>query len=279
MSNNNIIEGKDCSMKQLELRAYTRQEIADVLGVNIEDTKHFKRNIETKLTRWGYSYEYSRKAVTIIKAPTAAIERLSEIMIRAYDMDIRIEAFSFSAFLYSLVVFPEFTSMPWEERANFLEAEFGISVSERTLRAWCSRFIQTGILIKDDSYKTRWITGYCDGEKYRELVDGDKKLEEYADKYWKRKKELLEQYNELETKEKWELVGKTLWSEFHCYVYCCKGLNFSAWDSKISNQTLREVVELVTDIAEMEPIDTTVVVNQTLVSSPIKKAADGEFKF
>lgn len=279
MSNNNNIIGSN-AMSQLELRAYSREEIAEVLGVNLKDTNHFKRNVESKLTKWGYSYEYSRKEVKIIAAPATAEEKLSEIMIRAYDMDIRIDSFSFAAFLYSLVVFPDFISMPWEERSKYLEEEFGISVSDRTLRSWCSRFIETRTVIKDDEYKTRWITGYVNGEKYRDLVDGDEDLEKFADDYQKEKMELLNQYKDLDDKEKWSNVRRTLWDKYHCCVYCCKGIMLSAWNDALNNETLKEVIELVNEIAEKEPVDTKVVVEQHMESTPIPvKDVNKEGKF
>lgn len=279
MSNiiNNNIKGKDISMKQLELRAYSRVEISEVLGVNIADSNHFKRNVESKLNRWGYSYEYSRKQVVITRQPTTAEERLSEMMIRAFNMDVRIDSYTFAAFIYSLVVYPEFVSMPWEERAKFLEDEFNITVSDRTLRSWCSHLIESHAVVKDNSYLTRWITGYCNGEKYRELVDGDPELEQFADDYWNEKKELLEEFSDLPAKEKWDTVRKTLWDRHHCCLYCCKGIVFSAWNDEMSNEALQEVIELVNEIAEKEPSETILRVEQSMITSPIVN--NGQFHF
>lgn len=277
MSNNNNILSKDAAvMKQLDLRAYSREEIADVLDVNIKDVNHFKRNVESKLLKWGYSYEYSRKAVTITRVPTTAEEKLSEIMIRAFDMDVRIDAFSFAAFLYSLVVFPEFASMPWEERSKFLKDEFKIDISDRTLRSWCSKFIETNTLIKDSDNKTRWITGYLDGEKYRDQVDGDEELEKFVDVYNERRKELLEEYKDEKPEEKWKTVRSILWQEYHCCVYCCKSISLAAWGDSIHYENLQEVLELVTEIAEREPVETSVVIEQSIITTPVKQ---GEFIF
>lgn len=260
--------GKDTVMKQLELRTYSRDELADILDVNINDTNHFKRNVENKLNRWGYSYEYSRRRFKILRAPTTADERLAEIMIRYYDMDIRIDTVAFAAFLYSLVTYPEFVAMPWEERSKWLENEFQITVSDRTLRSWCAKFIKSGYIVKDNSYKVRWITGYCNGEKYRDIIDGDKELEEFADKYKQDMKDFLEKYKDLPAKEKWVNVRNQLWDKYKCCIYYCKGLQLSAWDNNMSLEMLQEVIELVNEIAEREPVDTKCVIQQSIEMVP-----------
>ena len=265
-NNNNNIKGKDVAMvKQLELRTYSREEIADVLKVNINDTNHFKRNVENKLNRWGYSYEYSKRQFKILKAPTSADERLAEIMIRCYDMDIRTDTIAFATFLYSLVVFPEFNAMPWEERSKWLEEEFKICVSDRTLRSWCSKLIKNGTIIKNDNYKIRWITGYYNGEKYRELIDeNDKELIQFADEYKKYMQQLLKLYQHLPQKEKWQNVRKGLWNKYKCCIYYCKGLQFSAWDNQMSVEVLQEVIELINEIAEREPTETKFIMQQSI---------------
>lgn len=279
MSNSNTLNnnnyGKENSMTQLELRPYSRDEIAKVLDVNIKDTNHFKRNVEAKLNKWGYSYEYSRKAVIITRQPQTADERLSEIMIRVYDMDIRIDTYAFSCFLYSLAVFPNFIAMPWEERAIFLQKEFGVAVSDRTLRSWCSRLIETNTVVKDNDIRTRWITGYCDGQKYRELVEG-KELEEFADRYQQDKIALLEEYKNLDNSEKWNMVRKSLWNKYHCCVYTCKGIIFSAWNDVLSREMMQIVIELVNEIAEREPSENIIKYEQSIITTPI---SDNKFYF
>ena len=266
-------------MKQLRIGSYTRAEIAEALNVNLADTNHFKRNVEAKLMKWGYSYEYSRKEVKITQIPTTADERLAELLIREYDIDVQIDTYAFSAFLYSIVVFPEFASMPWEERVNWLKEEFEIEVSDRTLRTWCSRLIDSNTIAKDNSYKTRWITGYFNDEKYRMLVDGNKELEESADRYQKDKFRLLDEYSYLDNKEKWETVRKELWNKYHYCVYYCKGLCLLAWD-KTSLETMQELIELVNEIAEREPTETIKIVEQHLETTPVfEKIKEEEFVF
>lgn len=257
--------GKDAAMKQLELRTYSREEIADVLNVNIKDTNHFKRNVENKLNNWGYSYKYYKRQFEILRAPTSANERLSEIMQRTYGMDIRVDTVAFASFLYSLVVFPEFIAMPWEERSKFLNEEFGVKISDRTLRSWCAKFINSGYIIQDDNYKVRWVTGYMNGEKYRDIInEEDTIMKEYADRYQEEKRELLKKYKDLPPKEKWEQVIKEMWDKHHCCIYYCKGLQFSAWDNTMDLEILQEVIELVNEIAENTPAETEYIIEQKI---------------
>ena len=106
-------------MKQLEVKTYTKQEIADITNTDIND-RHFARKVRDILTNWGYSFEYSRKSININKVPETAIERLSELMIRCYDLDIRVNAYDFAIFTYCLLAdLDSFSSMPWEARSKY----------------------------------------------------------------------------------------------------------------------------------------------------------------
>lgn len=74
-------------MQQLEIRKYNRQEIADLLELDSKN-QNFKRNLENKLNKWGYKYIYSKNIIEITYQPTTAKEKLTEIMIRKYKLDI-----------------------------------------------------------------------------------------------------------------------------------------------------------------------------------------------
>ncbi len=74
-------------MEQLELRSYPRAEIAKVLSVNIRDSRHFKRNIENTLSKWGYGFRYETAAVEILSKPETPEERLAEILYRGFGFD------------------------------------------------------------------------------------------------------------------------------------------------------------------------------------------------
>ena len=254
---------KEISMKQLELRPYSRQEIADVLGVNIEDTSHFKRNVENTLLKWGYSFEYSRKQVKILRAPTSAAERLSELMIRLYDLDIQTDIYAFSCFLYSIAVYPEFNTAPWVEKSRILEDEFSVVVNDRTLRSWCTKLIDCGTLVKNKEQRSCWITGYYNGEKYRELVDGDQHLEETAARYRRDMSYAMKRLND------WNEVFSEMWEKYHFCVYYCYGFSFSAFDARANHETIGHIIDLVNEITERGPVEYSHTVYQELIEKKV----------
>lgn len=147
-------------MKQLQKQFYGRQEIAELLKVDINDNKHFKRNIENKLTKWGYSFEYSRKGVEITRQPETAEERLSEIIIREYDLDIQIEITEFANFIYLLLVDEEFISMPWGKRVEYMKEQLDLDISESTLKRWAKKLLDMNLVAKDKISRTYWATFY-----------------------------------------------------------------------------------------------------------------------
>ena len=128
-------------MQQLDLRFYSRTEIAEILAVNISDSRHFKRNTENKLKKWGYRYSYTTAGVTILSCPTTAEERLAELLIRQYNIDVQINPYAFACFITAFSDIDGFDSMPWGERAKVYYDYSGISMDERTLRNWCSKLI------------------------------------------------------------------------------------------------------------------------------------------
>ncbi len=247
---------------QLECRVYTRQELAQILDVNINDTKHFKRNVENKLNKWGYSYKYSHLHFEILRAPATDYEKLSEIMYRYCQLDVRIDVISFAVFFYSIVSFPEFSSMPWEERSKWLEKEYNIKITEKTLRSWAARLFEIGFIVKDDT-KTYWVTGSYNGEKFRQLLN----LEDETDlntlqEYQKTRKELFNQYKFLPKSERWKTVFRSLWDKYHYCVYSCKGLQVAAFSDDISFDLVQEIIELVNNIAEDDSFETEYVIQQ-----------------
>ena len=126
-------------MQQIEVRNYSRNEMAELLKVEITDS-HFSRKVQSILTKWGYSFVYSRKAIEITAAPSTAQERLNELLIREFDLDIRIDIGKFATFVY-LLMDEEFSSMPFGERANVMQQDYNIEVSEITLKRWYKKLV------------------------------------------------------------------------------------------------------------------------------------------
>lgn len=236
-------------MQQLETKFYSRAEIAEELNLNINDNKHFKRNLENKLVKWGYSFEYDRKGVLITRAPQNANEKLAEILIREYDLDIQIDTYAFACFITAFEDTEAFDAMPWGERAKVLEMGYGVKVTDRTLRSWANKLFTVGTLSKSNEksyWRTRAVTG---GSPIREWVDGIEEMEQEMSEYFERRRQLVKQYmsEEKSKSEAWTAANKTLWCEYGCCYYACKMIKPGAFDK---TGCLQEIYELVRDIAE-----------------------------
>lgn len=241
-------------MKQLELKTYTRREIAEVLSLNLADSKHFKRNVEAKLTNWGYEFVFPpRGNITITRKPESSEEKLKEILLRRLKLDSQINPLHFACFIFAFQDIEGFASMPWEERAMELQSHYGVSVSDRTLRNWCSQLLEKALIAKVDD-RTHWKTEIMNGIKTRTPIQqGDAEMTQY----FSRKSALITYYKTEGEKAKIpakelknfaiKLAMKDLWEEYHCCYYTCKTFLFSAWEDD-EEPFFQEVVELTHDI-------------------------------
>lgn len=246
-------------MKQLEKRFYTREEIAEILSVNPADTSHYKRNVEAKLQKWGYSYEYAKQGTTIIRQPETPEERLKELLIRKWKIDVQVDAVAFACFIRAFWDIEGFDSMPWAERERLMFEKYGYSVCERTLRNWCSKLLSRNCMAQ---YKRAscWKTFRENGIKRRIPVEpGDEEMEAY----FCRRSELLqaETVNLMQQgkplgeakKLAWDIACADLWQEFHCYYYSCKGFTLNGIDCE-GDGALYEIYELSWEIVSQSPM-------------------------
>ena len=243
-------------MNQLEKRFYDRKEIAQITGVKLADDKHFKRNVESVLTKWGYGYDWMRNGVAITHVPDLPEERLQEILIRQFQVDIQVDMYSFACFVTAFNDVPGFDSMPWKVREEEFREFSGRFYTSRTLSHWCKKLIEQGIMCKG-SEGSYWKT-YEDarGLKKRELV-----TEEEAQAYFRERYALIEDitwqimkgsrklsYDEARS-EAWKNVVNFLWDRDHCCYYSCKTFHFTAWNL---NGSLADVYELTRYISGKE---------------------------
>ena len=248
-------------MQQLELREYTRAEIAEVLSLNLKDSKHFKRNGENTLSKWGYTYKWEeRENPTILSKPETPAARLAEIVIRSFGMDIQVNAVQFACFLAAFTDIEGFATMPWAERAIAYYKQYGECVDDRTMRNWCRQLIERNI-IAEYGEKVAWKTTIVNFKKVRErLVPGEPN--EIWDYYERRREIYAEEYKNalisaafrgeppaVAKKEAWSETYKRLWKEYECCYYYCKCFTLSAF-SEASQQDLWEVYELSQEIAD-----------------------------
>ena len=253
-------------MQQLELREYTRAEIAEVLSVNLKDSNHFAERVKDKLDKWGYGYDYSRRAVTIISKPETSAARLKEIVIRSFGMDIQVDAVQFACFLAAFTDIEGFETMPWEERAIVYYKRYGVWVDDRTMRGWCRQLIERKIIAVCGE-SAAWKTTIVGNKKYRErLIPGEQN--ELWDYYERRREIFAEEYKEAligtrfrgeppaaARKEAWGETYKRLWQEFECCYYYCKCFTLSAFSEEYGAD-LCEVYELAQELAEVAAEDT-----------------------
>jgi hypothetical protein len=241
-------------MKQLELRTYPRAEIAEALSVNLKDSSHFKRNVQNKLSKWGYSFRYSRAAVEIISKPEAPEGRLSEILYRGYGIDVQVNSIQFACFISAFTDIEDFSSSPWAKREELFYKYYGYCVSERTMRNWCSQLINRGVIMKLGE-STAWRTYFENGKKIREPIEEIDKEE--MQNYYERRSELFKDnyISELERgkpqkearAEAWRNTYKDLWAEFQCCFYYCKYFVLSGFS--YNDVDVWEIYELSREIA------------------------------
>lgn len=229
-------------MIKLEVKYYSRAEIADIIGVDSSD-KHFARKIKDTLTNWGYTFIYSRKGVTIEKQPTTIEERIAEIAIRELDLDVRVNPAEFATFLYLLTFDGDFQCCTWGERVKMMEV-YKIKTCEKTLRNWCKKLYELNIIKKDlsDVNRVLWITISYNGQREQKPVDDeyDWKAYEY---YCKKRQEILdaEMAKHGDRKLAWKNVFPQLWEKFHCVYYYCKPIDMNG----IITKEMKELFELV----------------------------------
>jgi hypothetical protein len=249
-------------MQQLELREYPRAEIAKTLSVDLHDSSHFAEKVRSRLTKWGYQFEYSRRAVTITAKPETPKDRLAEIVYRSFGMDIQVNAIQIGCFLAAFTDIDGFATMPWEEKAEAYYQQYNIWVEARTMRGWCHHLIQKGIIaVGDESEKTAWKTTIVKNKKYRERLSPGE-LNELTNYNERRKEIFAEEEKEAyaaikysgDTKAKakgkaWKETYKRLWAEFGCCYYYCKCFALSAFSEDYETD-LCEVYELAQELAD-----------------------------
>ena len=255
-------------MKQLELRAYSKEEIMDITGV-VKDA-HTARNIKNTLTKWGYTFEYKTKQTTITRIPTTPEEKLNEILVRKFDMDIRTDAFAFGTFISELSYNCAFAAMPWEERSKYLEEECGVSVSDRTLKTWVSKLLNNNIISKDTENKVEWVTVSYLGQKDRYQVDDF--IAEFGEEYFQKYKELRKQYIQEYQEEGMSFNAayrKAVFDDLfsggrtNAYkgvlLYKCSTIGFNAWGDNTLHSEIEEILDLCLEVADNTPFETEVV--------------------
>lgn len=247
-------------MQELEIRFYPREEIAAVLSINLKDSKHFKRNLENKLSKLGYSFRYiDRQGVEILSLPEKPEVRLKELTMRFLGQDVQIDAIPFACFVAAFAEVEGFACMPWRERTEVLSEEYGYRIEEDTLRNWCSRLVQKGIMVKGGE-TSAWKTTRINDKKIQEPVQ--EKEAERMSCYKTRRTELVAaNYKQYLSQgmapsdangKAWDEAYKTLWTEYGCCYYNCESWTFTAYAEE-HDDLLQEIYELARMLAPTAP--------------------------
>lgn len=216
-------------MEQLELRAYTKQELSAFLGISIDD--NFARKAKTLLDKWGYKYKYG-KTVEIIYKPTTAAERLTEFVSRYLNID-AYNIYGFACFLDALITDIDFTAMPWAERVKVLKEDYEVEIDERTLRRWYTKLVDKNLISKSPESTGFWMTIIADGETHRHRIEQD---DEELKAYWTRFYELIKSGEEHPK----QVVNK----EFGCNFFGSKSIELNACNDFMD---LKELTDIVAD--------------------------------
>lgn len=243
-------------MEQLEMRFYNLDELAQITGVK-RKSKNFKRDVKNTLEKWCYRDEWKdRHGTTITHIPATPEERLQEILVRQFHVDIQVDMYLFSCFILSFDEIEGFKSMPWEEREKVFEKHYGTKVSEKTLRSWCSTLLGEELISKN-SVGSYWKTEYQGKKKIRTQIQLEDIEElENAINYKKRRRELMKGIEEATqyylkadpkitykqaSENAWHDLYSELWSEFGGCYYSCKDFRLKSW---IEKGELKEVIAL-----------------------------------
>ena len=242
-------------MQQLEMRFYSRSEIAEITNISLS-AHNFSRDVKDILAKWGYGREWiCRKGVTITHIPTSPEERLQEILIRQFHVDVQVDMYSFACFVTAFSDLEGFSNMPDGERQNAFYEYSGKYYDDKTFSNWRRKLLEQEIMVKG-TIGSYWKTEIQNDRKIRSTVP-----KKEVDEYNKRRSELLDQltleYMRNNPKVKysdaykaaWKEVYPHLWAEFGCCYYSCKTFHFTAWNKQ---GDLAEVYELTREISGKE---------------------------
>ena len=236
-------------MEQLEVRSYERQEIAEIMGLKIK-SHNFIRDVKIRLDAWGYDYETPRGgAIIITRKPETAKERLAEIMIRLFNLDIQIDTLDFACYLDFMLNDPDAKKMPWKLRHEKIMEDYGMDISEITLRRWTDRLVECGVMFKSPFAQDAqwWMTTITLGRKDQEPVPED--MRHLIPEYFQKRQELYKEALETEcgnAQAAWKKTYQQLWEEYGCCFYRCKCLEING----ISTDEIDHIIALVTEIIQ-----------------------------
>ena len=249
-------------MQQLELRRYSREELAEIFALNVH-SHNFARDVRKSLKNSGYNFNPKDKpkdGIRILSKPETPRERLAEIVYRCLNIDIQVDAVEFACFLSAFTDIDGFEAMPWAERESVCRKYYGTSAVDKTLSNWCRRLIERNI-IQECGESVAWKTIIIDHKKIRYPLSANEPNEMHD--YFQQRSEIFSEEYQLAldsmkysgfTKaqakaEAWKETYKRLWADYQCCYYYCKCFTFGAFGDSIAHPELFEVYELAQELA------------------------------
>ena len=230
----------------LEKKLYPNKELAPLIGVDIDDTAHLKRNITKVLEFIGLKqnkdFKFPKNGHTlIIRPPETPIEKIHCASCKL-KFGTKIDVVKFATFIYCLYEKEEFNKCPWVIRQQLFKDKYSLDISEKTLYNWKNKIIENNLAVKDNSDYCWWSTDTDNTTKEKIR----KKVEEDSEEYQKLKA-FIENFNNREDiqkmteEERMKEYRYSMIAELGKYYYKCASYKFNAWE----NPTLQFLVKAV----------------------------------
>lgn len=236
----------------LEKKLYPNKELAPLLGVDINDTAHLKRNILKALKSIGLKekedFKFPKNGHTLIMRSPDTIEERLRYACCSMELNVKSNIIDFSIFIYCLLKKEEFDKCPWIIKCQLLKEKYNINTPESTLRYWKDKLINADIIIKDSSDFSWWST-YTKGSITKEKVR--KKVIEGSEES-QRLKNFIEEFNRREDiqtitdEERMKEFRQSMVAELGKYYYKCYSYKFGAWNNlalQILVDTIKEYLK------------------------------------
>lgn len=153
-------------MQSLQLRTYTRAELEEIFHTTRTDT------IKRSLQRAGYTFESGGRGkeftitITGLPEPPAPFEVFAK---REFACGPQTDFPAMQQHFFLLFYHPEYQFLPSNHQAKFLETNYGITVSDQSLRNWQKLLINRNWITKDKENVKYYLCRK--GERPREMQE------------------------------------------------------------------------------------------------------------
>lgn len=225
----------------LELRFYSREEIAQIIGIPSLKDSHFVEKVKRYLKNRKYEYVHIKaKGYQITKIPTNAEEQLTCLLREKLGLDKQIKVFDFACFIVAFELIDGFDLMPWQTREKAFEQYFGQKMLNGRMSRYMSKLFDAQVAVKFKKASLWKTTKDEKGVKHQEPQDVNSP--EYAH-FCEERSVLLKEYQAqgMSFSQAWGQMMKAL-SGGGVYYYCA-AIAFNAF-----GDTAEEITRLVYDV-------------------------------